>query len=175
MSDNNNEVIYGTDLLLLVEITAGNWQPFAHAQSHSLDVTRDTYQVTSKSTGEWIFNRYGKISWSGSLEGLAIYDPAVFNFEQVLDMQIARSNIKIISVLNDPANDTPLSDVKADYDPSSTADVIDNPFKTGTPYYEGEAVVSNVSKTAGEGDNATFSISFDGATKLEKKTVATVA
>lgn len=174
MADNNNEVVYGTDLVLLVEITADNWQQVAHAQSHSIDLTRETYQVSSKSTGEWNLSRYGKISWSGSIDGLVIFDPTVFNYEQLADLQIARTPIKVVSVLNNPLNGTPLDDTKADYNPADTSTLVDNPFTEGTPYYVGEAVITSLNKVAAEADNTTFTMSFEGSTKLEKKVVATV-
>jgi predicted secreted protein len=174
---NNNDVIYGTDLVLMVNVgteQAPLWQQFAHAQSHSIDITRESRQVSSKSTGEWMLSRYGKISWSGSIEGLIIYDANVFNYEQLADMQIGRDLIKVISVLNDAEQGTPLDDAKADYDPTEAllANAAQNPFTVGTPYYEGDAIISSLGKTAGQDDNATFSLSFEGASALEKKTVA---
>lgn len=172
---NNNDVVNGTDLVLMVDVSvAGDgteWQQVAHATTHSIDLTRESRGVSSKSTGEWMLERYGKISWSASLDGLILLDSGIVNYEVLVDKMIAREVIKVISVYNDIDNGTPLEDSKDDYDPTGTT-VAENPFKSGTPYYEGDAVILSVNKSAGEGENATFSMSLGGASALEKKTVA---
>jgi hypothetical protein len=83
----------------------------------------------------------------------------------LVQKQIARTKIKIISVLNDTSVSTPLDDEKDDY-------VIDNTqFVLASPTYSGEAIITSVSLNAGEGENATFSLSFTGASPLTKGSV----
>lgn len=175
---NSNDVLYGTDLVLLVDVSATQdgteFQQIAHATSHSIDISRDSRSIASKSSGEWDNKAYGKISWSGSCDGLVIFDSAVFNYEQLADLQIERKLVKVISVNNDfITNMLPLDDTVADYDPLSTV-AANNPFVAGTPYYEGDAIITSLGISAGEGDNATFTMSFEGGSALVKKTVATV-
>lgn len=174
MATNNTGVVYGSDLILMIETATDSWQQVAHATSHTLDISRDVREVSSKSTGEWMNKDYGKISWTASADALVSFDSNVINLETLLDYQIARTKIKVISVQNDFSIETPLDDTKTDYDPASGAPS-DNRFVTGSPYYEGEAVISSVSLTAGDNENATFSISLEGASALTKKTVATIS
>ena len=99
---NTTSVVYGTDLVLMVEVTSNNWQPVAHATSHSIEITRDAREVSSKSTGEWKTSDYGKISWSGSVDALVSFDASIMNYASLVAKMIARTKIKIVSVLNDP-------------------------------------------------------------------------
>ena len=174
MSTNSTSTIYGTDLVLMVETATDSWQQVAHATGHTLQLTRDTREVSSKSTGEWKNSDYAKISWSGSVDGLTSFDSGVVGLAEFMGYMINRTKIKIISVLNDATNDTPLDDTKEDYDPRSSA-IADNPFEGATTYYEGEAIITDVSQTANEGETATFSMSFQGASALTPKVVATAA
>ena len=188
MSDNSAiTTINGTDLLLLVETATGEWQPIAHATAHSLEITRNTRSISSKSTGDADIVEYGKYTWSGSADALMTFSSGVINYNELVDKQIDRELIKVISVINTPlgtsvadlANtvlDNPLDADKADYDPLATAlaDTADNPFKTGTTYREGTAIIASISMTATDGETVTFSMSFTGASALTKDTVATV-
>ena len=178
MADNSAiETINGTDLVLLVNTGVDAWQAVAHATAHSLEVTRNTRPVSSKTTGDVELSEYGKYTWSGSVDALMTFASGVSNYESLLDMQLVRTKVKIISVLNSPlpANiaDQPLDATKLDYDPTATA-VADNPFTDGSSYYEGTALITSLSKTATDGDTVTFSMSFSAASSLAKKTVATV-
>ena len=76
-------------------------------------------------------------------------------------------------MLNDPsivyAGDgvgTPLNDA------TKTYLMNDAKFKLASPTYSAEAVITSVSLNAGEGENASFSLSFAGATPLVAGTVA---
>jgi TP901-1 family phage major tail protein len=165
---NTTQVVYGTDLVLLVEdpLVAGNWQPIAHATTHSIEITRDAREVSSKSTGEWKNSDYGKISWSGSADALVSFDANIINYATLVQKQIASTKIKIISVLNNTAVSTPLDDENDAYL------IDDDQFVLASPTYSGEAIITSVSLNAGEGENATFSLSFTGASPLTKGTVA---
>lgn len=186
MSDNSAiETINGTDLLLLIETATGEWQPIAHATAHTLEITRNTRSISSKSTGDVDAMEYGKYTWSGSADALRTYDTGLMNYDALVDMQIGREKIKVVSVLNTALGtatadlgatviDNPLDATKTDYDPASTTPA-DNPFKTGVKYREGEAVITSISMTATDGETVTFSMSFSGASTLDPKTTGTVA
>jgi len=165
MATNATQVVYGTDLLLLIEDTAGKFQPVAHATSHSIELTRDSREVTSKSTGEWKLADYGKISWSASLDGLVSYDAGICNYETLAQKMISRTKVKIVSILNDITKETPLDDL------DNLIAINGNTFVTGSMYWEGQAIITSLSQSAGEGENATFSLSLEGATALVQKTV----
>jgi predicted secreted protein len=170
---NDTTVVYGTDLVLLVEVTTNNWQPVAHATTHSIEITRDAREVSSKSTGEWKVSDYGKISWSGSVDALVSFDSGLMNYATMVDKMIARTKIKIVSVLNDPSLvlapetvGTPLNDTRVNYT------LVDTKFKNATPTYSGEAIITSISVNAGEGENVSFSMSFTGASPLVEGTIA---
>lgn len=170
MANNATSTIYGTDLIVMIETATDSWQQLAHATSHSVTLTRDTREVSSKSTGEWMLSDYAKISWAGSADALATFDSGVQGYNELVALMIARTKIKIISVQNDATIETPLDDTKLDYDPTSGS-LAHNTFVEATTYYEGEAVITDISLTAAEGETATFSMSFAGASALVPKTV----
>jgi predicted secreted protein len=170
-ANNTTGTKFGNDFILLVESEdGGGYQQIAHATSHSIDVTRASRTVASKSTGDWTFSEYGKASWSGSAEALYSADSGVYNHTYLQDLQIARKKIKIISV---GLSDSPIGDTTSVPDNAlDPSDGAPGAFEAGSDYYVGDAVLTSVSISASEGDNVTFSISFEGASILEKKTVS---
>ena len=180
MSDNSNiKTLNGTDLILMIEgDVSGEFQPVAHATAHSIELTRATRGISSKSTGDWDLQEYGKLSWSGSLDALmAVKDSNdIISYDQLLDLQIARTTIKIISITNTPVgigalDENPLDAEVDTYDPQGAAAATDNVFVVGSKYYEGEVIITSMSKTASDGETATYSMSFTGSSALVPKTV----
>jgi len=167
MSDNSAiTTINGTDLILLIENATGEWQPIAHATAHTLEVTRNTRSISSKSTGDADIMEYGKYSWSGSADALVTFSSGVINYNEYnTPLGAAAAGATVI--------DNPLDATKADYDPAGTT-IVDNPFVGGAAYREGEAIITSISMTATDGDTVTFSLSFAGASILSKGTVGTV-
>ena len=173
MPDNSNlETINGTDLLLLIENgTADGWQAIAHATAHSLEITRNTRSISSKSTGDVDIVEYGKYSWSGSIDGLVTFTAGVENYNELVARQLTRQKIKIVSIANSPlpansANNPLDADIDT-YDPDGLIAV--NPFIDGSTYHEGTAIITSISRTATDGETVTFSMSFQGASTLDPK------
>ena len=71
-------VKYGTDLILLMDVSAANdgseYKAVAHATSHSLEFGRNNREISSKSTGDYVGSSYGKAKWSISADALISYD-----------------------------------------------------------------------------------------------------
>lgn len=175
MSDNSNiETINGTDLLLLIEnATADGWQAIAHATAHTLEITRKTRSISSKSTGDVDAVEYGKYTWSGSVDGLVSFSAGIENYNELVNKQLTRQKIKVISIANSPlptnSTNNPLDADIDTYDPDGLISV--NPFIDGSTYHEGSAVITSINRTATDGETVTFSMSFQGASELFPKTV----
>jgi predicted secreted protein len=168
-ANNTTSVLFGNKLILMVK-DGTDYKPIAHATSHSIEVTRETRSIASKSVGDWNLAEHGKASWSGSADALYSVDAGIVSYDTLLDMQIDQTRLHVISV---PLSDSPLADNVSGITDNDLApsDGAPGAFAEGSHYRVGEAIITNVSVNADQGDNASFSISFEGATPLTKKTV----
>ncbi len=166
----NFNVKYGTDLILLIDVSAAEdgseYKAVAHATSHSLEFGRNIREVSSKSTGDYVGSAYGKAKWSISADALISYDLDVCNYDILMGYIIAKRTVKIISLsqleTSTLVDDTGVSEAGA----KAQADL-------ASKYWKGDCVIASVNKTAGNEDNASFSISLNGASALTPVDVTT--
>jgi TP901-1 family phage major tail protein len=140
-------VLNGTDLILMVDTGSGN-VPVAHATSHSISLEVETRDISSKSSGVWADAEAGRISWSGSVDGLVSYD-AAFGYAELFDLVVARTKVKVVSAIFD-GNET-------------------DKVKDDTYVVFGDVILTSLEKTSPDNDNVTFSLSFTGAGALTKE------
>lgn len=160
----------GTDLILLMDVSVANdgseYKAVAHATSHSLEFGRNIREVSSKSTGDYVGSAYGKAKWNISVDGLISYDSSICNYDTLMAYIIAKRKVKIISLAqletSTLQDDTGVSEAaaKAQGDANSK-------------YYKGDCVIASVNKTAGDEDNASFSLALSGASALTPVAVTT--
>jgi hypothetical protein len=125
-------VIDGGDILLEVD-----GKTIGCATSHSIEVTSETRDTSCKGSGDWSSVEYSRLAWSGSTDVL-------FNLEDS----------------GDYVRYTDLWDLLV----SKTVITITSTYSEGDDEFvqTGEAVIASISKTAGDKENATFSVSFTG-------------
>lgn len=163
-------VKYGTDLVLLMDVSAledgSEYKAVAHATSHSLEFLRNIREISSKSTKDYVGSAYGKAKWSISVDGLISYDTEICNYDTLMAYIIAKRKVKIISLAqletSTLQDDTGVNEAaaKAQGDANSK-------------YYKGDCVIASVNKTAGDEDNASFSVALNGASELTPIAVTT--
>lgn len=177
---NTTGTIFGSDLILMI-FDGTEYKPLAHATSHTIDFARGSRTVSSKSTGDYTFSEYGKASWSGSADALVSFDADIVNYDTLLDLQIARTKIKIVSIAmsNAPMDDTgalvPIDETLVETTGLAEGDAANADsaaFLLASAYRYGDAIITSVSLSAGADDNATFSISFEGSSELLKNDVS---
>jgi len=176
------EVFNGSDLVLVIETSAGNYKPIAGAKQFTLTVTRTIRDVSHKHVGPAQKNEYGRYNWNVSIEGLVSYYTSFVNHDWFLEQQLAKNKVKIITSLLDYqtagkaplAQDTALAiadsgDLAVIDADTTSIQCSDNHFATNsvisalTPKANyGQAVIESVEKTAGDDDNPTFSVSLKG-------------
>lgn len=149
-------VIKGGDLMLFV-----NGKSIGFATSHSLSISADTKETTSKdSGGKWQSSEVGILSWTASSENLCADKAEGVGYDELFDMMIARKPITGVFALE--GNSTDLAEGKLDK------------VKTGgwTPKasdgYTGQMVITSLEKNAPNGENATFTVQFTGVGELKK-------
>lgn len=153
-------VIKGGDLMLFV-----NGKSIGFATSHSLSISADTKETTSKdSGGKWQSSEVGILSWTASSENLCADKAEGVGYDELFDMMIARKPITGVFALE--GNSTDLAEGKLDK------------VKTGgwTPKasdgYTGQMVITSLEKNAPNGENATFTAQFTGVGELKKVSAA---
>lgn len=146
------QVINGGDLMLFID-----GKSIAFATSHKLSINVETVETTSKdSGGKWVSKAARKISWNCNTENLYSNDGEGVNFDQLFDKLVARQEITAVFCL------------EKDY--ASKADNVPEggwlPSTTGT--YTGKVIITALEANAPNGDNATFTATFEGVGALTK-------
>lgn len=150
------QVINGGDLMLFID-----GKSIAFATSHKLSINVETVETTSKdSGGKWVAKAARKISWNCSTENLYSNDGEGMTFDQLFDKLTARTPIKAVFCL------------EKDY--STKKDEVPEggwlPVTTGI--YSGNVIITALEANAPNGDNATFTASFEGVGALTKTATA---
>lgn len=146
------QVINGSDLMLFID-----GKSIAFATSHKLSINVETVETTSKdSGGKWVSKAARKISWNCSTENLYSNDGEGMTFSQLFDLMVAREPIEAVFTLE--------KDYATKADEVPTGGWI--PSTTGT--YVGNVIITALEANAPNGDNATFTASFEGVGALTK-------
>lgn len=151
------QVINGGDLMLFID-----GESVAFATSHKLSINVETVETTSKdSGGKWVSKSGRKISWNCSTENLYSNDGAGMTFDQLFDKLVARTEIDAVFCLKKEDVDAVPADGWTATDAATT-----------NPVYSGKVIITALEANAPNGDNATFTASFEGVGALTKKAVA---
>lgn len=146
------QVINGGDLMLFLGGTS-----IAFSTSHKLSISAETVETSSKDNGgKWVAKAVRKLSWNMSTENLYSLDGAGKTYDDLFTMMTGRTEIDaIFTVEKDYAT-------KADEVPAGGW----IPMTTGQ--YKGKVVITSLELNAPNGDNATFTASFEGVGALTK-------
>lgn len=122
----------------------------ACSTSCKLDISASSIETSSKDGGKWTSKQAAKLSWSGSSDNLLILD----DYQYLFETMIARTPIDI------------------EFSTASNLDaengVPEGGWQTQADGYKGKAIITNLSLTASDGENGTYSISFEGVSALAK-------
>lgn len=151
---NSNTIVKGQELMLFQ-----NGESIAFATSHTLTVTGNTTDISSKDHGFFAASALTSITWEISSENL--YTDNAYN--KLFDAMVNKRE-PITVVFGHYSDDASLAiaGIAGSDTESWTA-------PTTTVYYEGEAYITSLTANAANGDNATFSITLSGVGKLEQK------
>ena len=151
------QVINGGDLMLFID-----GKSIAFATSHKLSINVETVETTSKdSGGKWVAKAARKISWNCSTENLYSNDGEGMTFDQLFDKLTARTPIKAVFCL------------EKDY--STKKDEVPEGGMVASYYWNfirGNVIITALEANAPNGDNATFTASFEGVGALTKTATA---
>ena len=150
-----NQVIKGSDLMVFV-----GGKSIALATSHSLTISADTKETSSKdSGGKWQTSEVGTLNWSMKSENLfSAEGTAGETYDALFEKMIARTPVTLVFALE--------KDYKTKAD-----EVPETGWIAATEMgYKGQAIITNLEISAPNGDNATFSVDFTGVGAIQKVT-----
>lgn len=130
-------IVNGTDLLLYVGGTA-----VAHSKSHTLSVSHEPRDATTKDSNGWDESLEGMRSWSIDGEALQAFD-ANYGHSDLLALITTRTKVTV----------------------KFSTEV------TGDSYWTGEAWLTACELEAGTEESASYSFSFKGTGALSENTV----
>ena len=143
-----NTIIKGDDLMLFDE--AG--KSLAFATSHTLSISADAVDTSSKDHGIWKANEVNKINWELTSENL--YTNGAY--DTLMEKMVARQPITVYF------------GTKKETDADKTVADGDYTNWTGASGYTGKVLITSLSVNANTGENATYSATFTGTGKLVK-------
>ena len=157
-------VIKGGDLMLFLESGSESnltKKSIAFATNHTLNISADTKETSSKDSGGlWQTSEIGILSWTASSENLYADKGAGYGYDELFAMMVARKPIKLVFGIEGDSTD--LNEGKLGQAPAGGWKP-----KAGSGY-EGNAIITGISKNAPNGDNATFTVDFTGVGELKK-------
>ena len=149
----SSNIVKGQELMLFQ-----NGKSIAFATSHTLTITGNTTDISSKDHGFFSASALTSITWEISAENL--YTDSAFDsyFNAMVN---TRQPVEV--VFGHYADDASLAiagiaDSETDSWTAPTSDV----------YYKGKAYITSLTANAANGDNATFSVTLSGVGKLEQ-------
>ena len=146
------EINKGRDLMLF----DSTGKSYAYATNHTLTITAETSDISSKDQGIWGASEVAKYSWEITSENLFTTD----SYNALFDSMIAGTAITIRFGLKSQTDNTKTV-VDGDYT---------NWTSKNTGYYEGKVFITSLVANANNGENATYSITLTGSGKIERKT-----
>ena len=149
------KVLKGKDFMVFV-----GGKAIALATSHTLTLTAETSDTSSKDNGIWSDAEITGMSFEVSAEsiGSAKEEEAVdISYEELFDLMLAGEKVDIVCGI--PKNITTGKVPETGW----TA-----PDGTAQAYYKGKALITNVQLAGATKENSTLSATFTGAGKLEK-------
>jgi len=159
---NSSNIVKGQELMLFQD-----GKSIAFATSHTLTITGNTTDISSKDHGFFTASALTSITWEISAENLYTDDA----FNSYFDAMV-NTRIPIEVVFGHYTDDTQLaingivSDDGSTGQESWTGPDTEN---SDVVYYKGSAYITSLTANAANGDNATFSVTLSGVGKLEQK------
>lgn len=147
-----SEIVKGSDLMLF---EGSEPKAFAFATNHTLQIDGDVMETSSKDSGKWKSNQITKLGWTITSDNL--YSET--DYDSLVEKMIAREEVDVLFAIAGNADDDK-----------------GKPDGGWTPKpnsgYKGKAVITSISVSAQDGQNATYSVNLQGTGALTKVAAA---
>lgn len=146
------QIIKGDDLMVFV----GN-KSIAFATSHTLTLSAATQEISCKDSGIWNDTLVNKISWEATSDNLY----SIGDYHKMAYLMTKREKVQLVFGLAYAPQDGHINGINSPTDAwSPMAPGSNNGNMTGY------AFITNLTANAASGDNATFSVTFQGVGAL---------
>lgn len=135
-------ILLGTDLMLFKDN-----QALAVATSCKFTISANALDTSSKDHGKWTSKQAGKLSWNATSDNLFV----LTDYTTLVNAMISRAEVEI-----------QFSSVTGKEDGLGESDSW-TPNKDG---YKGKAIITSIDVNASDGENATYTVSFEGTGAL---------
>lgn len=166
-------IIKGDDLMLF----DSTGKSIGYATSHTLTLSAEANDISSKDHGIWTGNEVNKISWEITSENLYSTE----EFDSLFSAMVARQGIVVYFGTKTSSGELTVADDDFNaWSLAPTANVADSQTEsvgsysstgsvtTATHGYKGTAFITNLQANAATGENATFSVTLTGSGKIAK-------
>lgn len=151
--------INGQDLMVFVKGTDGKYKSIAYATNHTLDVSMEQIDASTKDNGVgyWSNSEPGMMSWSMTTENL-MSDSGEngYDYNALFELMLKRETVEVCFGLQNNGTHS----IESEYQAPSDG------WEVSTGYYHGKAFITSLSVTATNGEKATYSATFTGAGAL---------
>lgn len=148
-------IIKGQNLMCFV-----GGKSIAFATSHTLEVSGETVDVSTKDNGggEWATSEMGLLSWTCSSENLVGDPRSGLGYDELFDLMIKKEPVELVFALKSTVS----AGGQAYEAPTAgwTAKTNDG--------HKGKAYITSLSLNAPNGENSTMSVTFTGTSALTK-------
>lgn len=142
-------IIKGDELMLFKDNKA-----LAFATSHTLTISGNTVDISSKDHGFWGASEIGNITWELQTENLYTED----DYDELFNAMLNKTEVTVVFGY---ASNYDANGLKLD-----SSDNTDTRPTAWTPAsnkgYKGKAIITSLTTNANTGENATFSATFTG-------------
>ena len=150
-----NTIIKGRDLMLF----NSDGHSYAYATNHTLSITAETSDISSKDHGVWGASEVSKYSWEITTENLYTVD----DYDSLFNSMIAGSPITVRFGLKQTPADPTMTPADGN---------LALPYWTSqNSFYQGKVIITSLTVNANNGDNATYSLTLTGVGSISKTTV----
>ena len=143
MATEPDKIVYGGDMMIFVE-----GKPLAFSTDAKLSIKLSTREISSKDSGYWVERKGNKLDWNASSSALyteALTATTTTSIDMLYTLMAAREPVTIVFAV------------------ASGSAFAQSPDTTAYRF-TGEALITSLDLSAPDNDNATYSITLEGAT-----------
>lgn len=144
---NTQNIVRGNKLMLFY-----NGKSLAFATSHTLSISANTVDISTKDHGVWSASDVGNMSWELSSENLY----TEVDYDKLFEAMLNKTPIDVVF------------GIPTDYDVNGLGTSKENWTAPTKGCYTGKAVITSLSVNANVGENATYSCTFSGYGAITK-------
>lgn len=139
---------------MLFKKEASAYKAYGSATDHTLNLSREELDVSSKDSGEFGDTELGQIKWDIQAETMLV----MAEYEELVEAFLAGEPLDVAFAIKKEAGQV---------------DKPENGWSIGNGGYEGQVLITNLTAKAPHNGNATCSVTFKGKGPLKKRTAVT--